>query len=69
MTSAEINNSCLPVELLHVVFCKMSKENKATFCNMPQFLLQRGHFCEGGEFDLKNNVPFKALLYRNCHHD
>ena len=39
------------------------------FCNMPQFLLQRGHFCEGREFDLKNNVPFKALLYRNCHHD
>ena len=39
------------------------------YFNMPQFLLQSGHFCEGGEFDLKNNVPFKALLYRNCHHD
>lgn len=37
----------------HITICKISKENKATFCNMPQFLLQRGHFCEGGEFDLK----------------
>lgn len=36
---------------------KFSNENKATFCNKPQVLLQRGQFLIS-----KNNVPFKALF-------
>lgn len=44
-----------------MVFCKMSKENKATFCNMPQFLLQRGNFCEGGE--LISKTMFHLRLF------
>lgn len=34
-----------------------SNENKATFCNKPQVLLQRGQVLIS-----KNNVPFKALF-------
>lgn len=38
----------------------LSNENKATFCNKPQVLLQRGQFLISKK--KQNNVPFKALF-------